>query len=188
MSKPSPDIEQLVRQDLADLIASEIDLKSIAGSGASNQPTGIIATSGIDSSTYANAGSPAFTDFVAMETAISTANADIGGNMAYLLTPALAGTAKSTPRQGSGIEGNFVWQGGQINDIAAHKTGNMTAGYAVLGNWSQLLVGFWGGIEIDADPYGTNFLKGSVTVRVLADIDFGVRHAGAFAELHEALA
>jgi len=181
----SPDIEQLVRQDLADLIASEIDLKSIAGSGSSNQPTGIIATSGIDSSTYANGSSPAFTDYVAMETAISAANGDFG-NMAYLLTPALAGTAKITPRQGSGVEGNFVWQGGTINDIAAHKTGNMTAGYAVLGNWSQLLVGFWGGIEIDADPYGSNFLKGSITVRVLADIDFGVRHAAAFAELHEA--
>jgi len=49
-----------------------------------------------------------------------------------------------------------------------------------LGNWQHLMVGFWGGVEIDADPYGSNFLKGSITVRVLADIDIGVRHPGAF--------
>ena len=62
----------------------------------------------------------------------------------------------------------------------------MTSGYILLGNWQHLLVGFWGGIEIMADPYGSNFLKGSVTVRVLADVDINVRHAGAFVEGHNA--
>ena len=42
------------------------------------------------------------------------------------------------------------------------------------------------GIELDADPYGSNFLKGSVTVRVMADIDINVRHPGAFCEGHNA--
>jgi len=182
----SPDIEGLVRQDLADLIASQIDLKSISGTGASNQPRGILATSGVGSATYANAGAPSFADIVALETAIATANA--AGRLSYLTTPAMAGAFKTTPRQGSGVEGNFILQSGMMNDLPAFTTGNMSAGYVLLGDFSQLLVGFWGGIEIDVDPYGANFLKGSVTVRVLADIDFAVRHPGAFAELHEAAA
>lgn len=179
----SPDIESIVRQDLADLIASEIDLKAIQGDGTSNTPTGILNTSGIGSTTYANGGSPDLADVVGLETTIATANAD-QGNMAYLTTPAICGTLKTTD---VGTDtGKFVWSGGMLNDLPAHKTGNMSAGHVLLGNWQQLLVGFWGGIEIDADPYGSNFLKGSVTVRVLADVDFGVRHAAAFAEIHEA--
>jgi len=179
----SPDVEALVRQDLADLIASQIDLKSISGTGASNQPRGILATTGIGSTTYPNTNFPQFTDIVALETSIATANAD--GRLAYLTTPLLAGKLKTSPRQLSGAEGNFIWQSSMMNDLPAFKSGNMTAGYVLLGDWSQLLIGFWGGIEIDADPYGSNFLKGSVTVRVLADVDFAVRHPGAFAEIHE---
>ena len=106
--------------------------------------------------------------------------------VAYLTTPALAGTLKTTPKQGSGVEGNFIWQNGMMNDLAVYKTGNMPAGHILLGNWSDLLVGFWGGVAIDVDPYGSNFLKGSVTVRVIADVDINVRHAAAFAEIHEA--
>jgi HK97 family phage major capsid protein/HK97 family phage prohead protease len=178
----SPDIEQLVRGDLADLIASQIDLKSISGSGASNQPTGILNQTGIGSTTYANGGDPSFADIVALETTIAAANAD-QGPLRYLTTPAIAGTMKTTD---VGTDtGQFVWSKSMMNDLAAYKSGNMTAGYVLLGDWSQLLVGFWGGIEIDADPYGSNFLKGSVTVRVLADVDIGVRHPEAFAEIHE---
>jgi HK97 family phage major capsid protein len=179
----SPDIEQMVRQDLADLIASEIDLKSIAGSGSSNQPLGILSQTGIGSTTYTNGTDPDFADIVGLETTIATANAD-QGTLAYLTTPAIAGTLK-TSDVGTDT-GQFVWSKGMMNDLAAHKTGNMSAGYVLLGDFAQLLVGFWGGIEIDADPYGSNFLKGSVTVRVLADVDIGVRHPGAFAEIHEA--
>jgi hypothetical protein len=102
------------------------------------------------------------------------------------MTPDVAKALKTTPKQGSGVEGNFILSGNQILDIAAHRTANMPAGYMLLGNWQHLLLGFWGGIEIDADPYGSNFLKGSITVRVLADVDMNVRYAGAFCEGHNA--
>ncbi len=67
-----------------------------------------------------------------------------------------------------------------MNGYRCLNSKNVTASYMILGDWTQLLIGMWGGIELDADPYGTNFLKGSVTVRVFADIDFGVRHPEAF--------
>ena len=174
-----------MRQDLADLIASEIDIKAINGTGASNQPTGVLATTGINAASYVNGGDPSYDDIVGLETLICEDNAD-GNTMAYLTTPTLAGQFKTLPRQASGVEGNFAWQDGRMNDIRAFKTGNMAAGTVLLGNWRDLLVGFWGGIAIEVDPYGTNFLKGSVTARILADVDIAVRHAVAFAALTEA--
>ena len=180
----SPDIEDLVRQDLADMIASEIDVKALQGSGASNQPLGILNTTGIGSIDF-TADDPTYPEVVQMETALANANAD-SGNLAWLMNPAMAEALKTTPKQGSGVEGNFIWGDGRICNAPAYRTANIPAGYMLLGNWQHLLMGFWGGIEIDADPYGSNFLKGSITVRVLADIDMGVRHAGAFCEGHNA--
>ena len=44
-----PDIEQLIRNDFVALLADAIDTAAINGSGSSNQPTGILQTSGIGS-------------------------------------------------------------------------------------------------------------------------------------------
>src|SRR5690606_6111267 len=47
LQQSSPDIERLVREDLAFLIAKQIDHAIIAGTGTNNEPTGIINTVGI---------------------------------------------------------------------------------------------------------------------------------------------
>ena len=186
----SPDIEQMVRQDLADLIGTEIDAKAINGSGSANQPLGIIGTTGINAKDFA-ADDPVYAELVDMEKLIADDNAD-GEGMAWLTTPAIAATMRITPKQGSGVEGNFILESGSrpmagtLLDMPLYRTANMPTGYILLGRWSELLVGFWGGIELDADPYGSNFLKGSVTVRVMADIDINVRHPAAFCEGHNA--
>ena len=47
IQQSSPDIETLVREDLAFLIAKQIDRAIIAGTGLSNEPLGIINTPNI---------------------------------------------------------------------------------------------------------------------------------------------
>jgi HK97 family phage major capsid protein/HK97 family phage prohead protease len=180
MIQSSPDIEMLVRRDLADMIAVEIDHKALNGTGLSNQPTGIFNQTGIQTKDF-GAATPTFEEVCEMEAMLAAENADMG-NVAWLMDPDMAKDLRTTPKQGSGVEGNFVWDsniGGRVLDLPAYRSNNMPAGFLLLGNWQHLLVGFWGGIEIDADPY-THFLKGSVTVRVLADVDIAVRHPTAF--------
>nr|BDD44053.1 hypothetical protein 6 [Gammaproteobacteria bacterium] len=184
-----PAIEQLVRNDLANMLAVEVDAKAVNGDGTGNTPVGILNTVGIGSNTYANGGNPSYADMVGLEGDLSAANADLG-SMSYLTTPALATTLKTTD---VGTDtGQFIWSGGrergqgQVNGFDAYYSGNVPAGYAIFGNWSDLIIGNWGVLEIDADPYGTNFAKGSVTVRAMMDIDFAVRHAASFTEIHEA--
>lgn len=182
MLQSSPDVEMMIRKDLADMIAQEIDSKALNGTGANNQPTGIFNQTGIQTKDFA-AATPTFEEVCDMEALLASANADLGGTIAWLMDSDMAKALRTTPKQGSGVEGNFVWDsniGGRVLDIPAYRSNNMPAGFLLLGNWQHLTVGFWGGIEIDADPYGSNFLKGSVTVRVLADIDVAVRHPTAF--------
>ena len=185
----SPDIEALIRQDLAEMLAVELDKKALQGDGTGSTPTGIISQTGVGTTTYANAGAPDFADVVGLETTLAAANADFG-NLAYLTTPAIAGGLKTTD---VGTDtGQFVWSAGKergagvLNGLPSRVSANCPAGYIIAGNWQDLLIGWWGALEISSDPYGTNFLKGSVTVRVLADVDIAVRHGASFAEIHEA--
>lgn len=176
----SPDIEQLVRTDLADMLAVEIDLKAINGDGTGNTPTGIINTSGISSNTSA-AANPTFAEIIQLETDLGDANADMG-QMSYLMTPAIKGAFRGTEKfSGSG---QSIWEPGvaanSVNGHPAHTSGNVPANTVIFADWTQLLIGFWGGIELAVDPYGTNFLKGSVSVRAMADVDCAVRHPEAF--------
>lgn len=80
----------------------------------------------------------------------------------------------------------FLWEGGKepgvgrMNNLAAHYTANMPAGTILLGNWRDLIVGTWGGLELMADPYGANFGKGAVSIRAILDTDIQIRHPESF--------
>ncbi len=77
-------------------------------------------------------------------------------------------------------------RGEQDDKSRTGKARSVAAGYVVFANWRDFLVGMWGVLEILSDPYGSNFASGSVSVRALLDIDFGVRHPESFAALSEA--
>jgi len=73
-----------------------------------------------------------------------------------------------------------------MNGYPALTTKNCPTGYVIFGDWSEFIIGLWGAIGLAVDPYGSNFSKGSVSVRALADVDFAVRHPESFAEIHPA--
>ena len=187
----TPEIEQLVRADLANVLATAIDLKAIAGDGTSNTPTGITNTAGIGSGTYTIATTPTYADIVGQEGDLAASNADVG-SMSYLTTPALMSALKTTD---VGTDtGQFVWGAGaergigNMNGFNAHYSSNVPAGNVIFGNWSDLIVGHWGVLDLATDPYGDNFNKGNVSVRAIMDVDFAVRHPESFTLLTEALA
>jgi hypothetical protein len=60
--------------------------------------------------------------------------------------------------------------------------GSPAPGSAIFGNWADLLIGYWSGIDILANPYGsTQYAKGNVQVRALLTADVAVRHIESFA-------
>ena len=68
----SIDIEAFVRNDLATVMALAIDLAALNGTGASNQPTGVLKTSGIgDVAGGANGAAPTWANIVELETDVA---------------------------------------------------------------------------------------------------------------------
>ena len=177
MMQSSLDIENLVRNDLSSGIALAIDNGALQGSGSSGNPTGIKNTSGINAPTNFAAANPTFAEVVAMETAVAEDNA-LMGNLAYILPASMAGALKTTAKDSG--SGQFVLQGGEMNGYRAIVSNQCTAGDLYFGNFADLLIGMYGGLDITVDPF-TASTSGTVRIVALQTVDVAVRHAVSFA-------
>ena len=171
-----PSVETVIQDDITRAIAVAIDAAALAGTGSSNQPTGILATTGIGSVSFASAGAPTFAEIVAIESAISADNA-MGANMAFVTTPALAGTLKTTTKDSG--SGRFVSEDNAIMGYSVNPTSSMTANTILLGDFSQLMIAQFGAVEVITDR---NAQTGQLTLGLHAMVDVGVRHAESFAK------
>lgn len=178
MMQSSLDIEALVRNDLTTALALAIDNGALQGAGTSGAPTGIKNTSGINTPTAFAAANPTFAEVVAMETAVAEDNA-LMGNLAYILPAGMYGALKTTPKDSG--SGQFVVEpGNTINGYRAIVSNQVTAGDLYFGNFADLLIGMYGGLDLTVDPY-THSTSGTVRLVALQTVDVAVRHAVSFA-------
>lgn len=193
----SIDVEAFVRMDLARTLALLIDLAATFGTGASNQPRGVANTVGIGSvEGGVNGLAPTWDHIVALETALANANAGTT-TRAYLTNTRVRGRLKRTQLFG-GTNGDPVWSlDGTLNGTRAEVSNQiphtLTKGTStgvcsaiLYGNWSDLLIGLWGGLDILADPY-TGSTAGTRRIVALQDVDVSVRYPVAFAAMLDAL-
>lgn len=173
----TPSIEALVRDDLTQALALAIDAGALKGTGSSGQPTGIYATSGINTDSFAGA-TPTWAEIVGLETLVAEDNALLG-NLSYIAPASLYGTLKTTAKANN--QAIFaVDPDGTMNGYRTIVSNQATAGYLLFGNFSDCLIGMWGGLDLTVDPY-TASTTGTVRVVALQSVDVAVRHAVSFA-------
>jgi len=176
MLQSSIDVEQMIRQDLATVLALEIDRVGLYGLGNSNQPLGVKLTTGINTKDFA-ANTPTYAEVVEMESLIAADNADIGA-MAYLMNASMRGALK-TKDKGTDT-GAYVFEpGGTVNGYNAVVSNQVASNDLFFAVWSQLIMAMWSGLDLTVDPY-THSTSGTVRVVALQDVDFGVRHPESF--------
>lgn len=192
----SLDVEAFVRMDLARTIAIALDLAGINGSGSSNQPRGVLNTSGIGSVAGGTNGlAPTWDNLVDLETAVANANASIG-TLRYLSNTKVRGKLKRT-QMFSGTNGMTTWQAVQEQNapmvISNQVPSNLVKGASgavcsaiAYGNWADLLFGLWGGLDVLVDPY-TGGIAGTTRVIGMQSADFSVRHPESFSAMLDAL-
>ena len=190
----SMDIESFVRNDLATTLAIEVDRAAIHGSASSNQPRGILATSGIGSVVGGTNGvAPTYAHIVGLETQVAQDNAAEGA-LNYLTHSKVRGKLLQTEKASDTAQ--FVWADNNSmrgynaavsNQVSSTLTkGNQSLSSAIIfGNWNDLLIGMWGGLDIAVDT-STGSSSGTVRVVALQDVDIAVRHAQSFAAMLDA--
>jgi HK97 family phage major capsid protein/HK97 family phage prohead protease len=171
----SIDVENMVRNDLARVIALEIDRVGLYGSGSSNQPLGLKDTTGVLTEDFA-ADTPTFSEVVALESDVSGANALLGSPV-YLMNSAMRGGLKTKAKDsGSGL---FVMEGDLVNGYRGVLSNQVASGDLWFGNFADLIIGYFSGLDLMVDPY-TGSTSGTVRVVALQDVDVAVRHPESF--------
>lgn len=175
MIQSTPDIEALVRNDIMSGLSLALDSAGLKGTGSNNQPRGIIHTSGIGAVDLK--GGPTWAKLVEFETDVAEANA-AAASMAYLMRPSMRGKLK-TIEKATGTA-KFLWgEDNRVNGYNAVVGTQMDAGTILFGDFSQLMFGLWGALDVVPDR-ATKVKSGGLVMRLFQDVDVACRHPQAF--------
>jgi HK97 family phage major capsid protein/HK97 family phage prohead protease len=186
MAQSSIDVEQFVRNDLAAQHALAWDQAVLHGTGSSNQPTGIYAAGSVNS--IAMGGTPTYGKLIDMVTEVLKDNA-LMGNLAFATTPGMAGKLAQTVIAAS-TDSRMIWTGplndGQLVGYRAVATNQVLATLGsgsdhgvIFGDFSSVMIGTWGALEIVVDPYALK-KQGMVEVTSFQLADIALRHPQSF--------
>ena len=194
LRQTSFDVEADLLNKITSAHADLLEKAAITGSGSDGEPTGILNTSGIGSVAIGtNGGAITWKSIVALETKVNSENAN-RGKLAYLsnakvngalkVTEMATGTARfllsnEAPNVLNGYP--FAWSNlvpsGLTKGTAADKCSAL-----IFGNFQDLYIGQWGGIDIVVDPY-TGARTGEVYITLNAWNDVKVVEPKSFAAI-----
>lgn len=189
LAQSSIDVENLIKNDILMQIALKLD--AIAVNKILNETgVGLVICNPDDD----NKGAPPkWEHFVALESELAINNADIG-KMQYIINAKTQGYCKTTPKVDNYPQ--FIIEQNQINGYSFRvsnqipsnlKKGDSDPIYSaiIFGHFTDLMVGFWGGIDIIVDPYSK---KREGVIEITADqfYDMAIRHPESFAVIKDA--
>jgi HK97 family phage major capsid protein len=174
----SVSMENVLRSDLAYVLAQALDSAAIMG-GGTNEPDGLL------SILTENATSETALTDIAADLISALEMDDVTGTTGFLTNPAVLADARKIKEE-SGSNRNIpiaeTFHGERVvasNNVPA-DTGSPSAGYPVIyGAWSNLVIGYWSGVDILANPY-SDATKGGLRLHAFLDADIAVRHEEAF--------
>nr|DAV06772.1 MAG TPA: major capsid protein [Caudoviricetes sp.] len=194
LRQTSFDVEADLLNKITDAHADLLEKAAINGSGSDGEPTGILNTSGIGSVAIGtNGGALTWKNVVALETEVNSKNAN-RGRMAYLsnakvngalkVTEMAAGTARfllsnEAPKTLNGYP--FDWTN-LVPSTLTKGTAASKCSALIFGNFQDLYIGQWGGIDIVVDPY-TGARNGEIYLTLNAWNDIKVVEPKSFAAI-----
>lgn len=172
----SVDVENAIRTDLINAINTKLE-ETILGNGDGKEGgTTIVAPLGMRNGVTATSVT-GYDKVCEVESNVEDAN--VLGECVYIMSnkakAALRGMIKGT--NGTGM----VYENGSVDGTKAFNTSHLgTAKTYIYGDFSNLAIGSWGGVDITVDPY-TQAAAGKVRIVVNAFFDAKKLRDGAFA-------
>ena len=153
--------EQLIRQELVNALNSKLEATILSADAATaTKPAGIFY--GMTEKEVA-----AFSDITELESDVEEAN--ILGTMKYIVSPKAKAALRNMARSADSTR--LVMEGNEIDGTPALSTTHMAQNTISFGDWSSVVVGQWGAIDLIVDPY-TVAISGQVRITINAYFDF----------------
>ncbi len=170
----SLDVESMIRDDIAKDQAVALDLASLFGSGVSGQPEGISLATGLNTVTFST--TPTWAKMLDFEELVAIDNAD-NGSFNFVTTAQTRAVLKATLKTAA-VSG-YLWENNEINGYPAMVSQQMDNNRVLFGDFSQLILGSWGGMSILVDP-NTIAEQNQTRIIVNSEHDVAVRHGESF--------
>ena len=178
LQQSNPAIESLVRQDFIDVVSLAIDRALIHGDGV-KEPEGLL-TAATGTGTL---GAPTWAKVLTVLQGLAMKN--ITPN-AWLTHPEVATILRKTLRE-AGLPG-YLLDNGQLGGIPVavtnqlvKKAGTPATGRMIVGDFSEMIVGTWGSVDILTNQYAAGpYSRGAIQVRILTTCDMVPRREDAF--------
>ena len=170
IAQDSVDVESAIREDLVNAINSKLE-ETVLGSaaGSATQPAGIFFT--IKPTAVAD-----FAALVNKESDVEDAN--VIGECKYILSNKAKAALRSMSKGTKSTQ--LVYENGAVDGTVALNTSNVAGKNYVYGDFSNLAIGSWGGVDLTVDPY-TKAADGMIRIVVNMYVDAQVLRVAAFA-------
>lgn len=196
----SPSVEAWIRSYLLTEIGMVWERAILHGSGSGGQPTGLASWAGIGSVAGGTNGlAPNNDHIIDLETAVANVNA-LQGSTGYLTNTRVRGRLKKTSIEAA-TNAEKIWdrrspdsplngyRAGVSNLVSNTLTKGTSTGVCsaiFFGNWSDLVIGQWGGLDLQANPFSRD-TEGIIRLTAAAYGDHALLRAESMAAMLDAL-
>lgn len=167
LTQDSVGAEEMLRADIVNSLVAKLE-QTIFGdaAGDTTKPAGIF--------NDAEVVAPSYQGVCAAEAAVT----DYSGEKRFVMSPTAKSAFKQATISGTKSDLRLLLEDGEVDGYPVSDSSNVVAGGYAFGDFSELVVAQWGGIDIVVDPY-TLATKNAIRLVINAYFDAKVRRNGA---------
>ena len=167
LTQDSVGAEEMLRADIVNSLVAKLE-QTIFGdaAGDSTKPAGIFNS--------AEVVAPSYQGVCEAEAAVT----DYSGEKRFVMSPTAKSAFKQATISGTKSDLRLLLEDGEVDGYPVSDSSNVVAGGYAFGDFSELVVAQWGGIDIVVDPY-TLATKNAIRLVINAYFDAKVRRDGA---------
>ena len=204
LNQTSFGVEGIIRQELSRSITKALEQGLLYGSGTADSPRGVVNYSGISTVALGTNGALPVWDNIDDLYAKLEENDTADGNIAVITSVQAAKVLRQSKiKQYSGDTSGEYYLQKKSNagiseflgmpfytstlvpvDLSKGSSDNCT--YIVLGDWSQMIMAMWGGLEIRMTEDASTFKKNQFIVGAFSEADVNLRREDSFAVIKDA--
>jgi len=171
----NPSATNIAVTSLMNAVARKLGTTMLKGNASDPTITGLATATGVQTAVIANIASATWNQITNLIGKVE--GLEYNGPQEFVMSAGDKATFKSIAKGSYGS--GFICEDGFIDGRYVNVDGSLSSGDIYYGDFSNIFVGQWGGIELMLDPY-TQSLSGTVNVIVRLVCDIGIARPNTF--------
>lgn len=171
----NPSATALATESIFGNIARTLGTTMLKGNASNPTIAGVATATGVQTQVIGNIASATWANFTSMIAKVE--GLEWNGPQDFVMSAADNGTLKAIAKGNYGS--GFIVEDGYLDGRRVYVDGSLSSGDIFFGDFSNIVVGQWGGIELLVDPY-TQGVSGTIRIVVHLVCDIGILRPNTF--------